>query len=226
MRGEFNVWFPCLLNRSVDDLLQHLIFFFLCKGNGGEKLRSLFAFKKQEQKTKHRSGWLQQQSYIHAPLYRIAIAISAVLSPASSQQIWSVLASCLHVASDHGPCFVQRSISLGVWQELALPGQESAWLYQNESISHFLTMSLGQLSRQRGSMPKEEKNSGILLYLPRLVLEIISKAAGWVSLHKTTILNLIRAINPIMYYEPSSQGSGNQDFYFIPREMVEVSDWY
>jgi hypothetical protein len=29
-----------------------------------------------------------------------------------------------------------------------------------------------------------------------------------------------------MYYEPSSQGSGNQDFYFIPREMVEVSDWY
>ena len=73
-------------------------------------------------------------------------------------------------------------------------------------------------------MPKEEKNSGILLYLPRLVLEIISKAAGWVSLHKTTILNLIRAINPIMHYEPSSQGSGNQDFYFIPREMVEVSD--
>lgn len=73
-------------------------------------------------------------------------------------------------------------------------------------------------------MPEKKRTKGILLSLHRLVFEIISKAAGWVSLHKITMLNLIRAINPIMYYKPSSQGSGNQDFYFIPREMVEVSD--
>lgn len=148
MRGEFNIWFPCFLNRSANDFLWHLIFFFFSCGKWRSRTEKLFNTVLDDSS---RAVW-------YTPLFYRS-PFPARRSPASYQQTQPVLAISAWGKWSWAMLSAEKSISFAIWQELVLPGQESASLHGHKDICHFLAMSLGQPSLGTEALSQKKKGT-------------------------------------------------------------------